>query len=35
LSASTRAYAVEKLDRIVIKVGYPEQWIAIRLVVVS
>jgi putative endopeptidase len=27
LSAATRAYAVEKLDRIVIKVGYPDQWI--------
>lgn len=27
LSAPTRAYAVEKLDKIVIKVGYPDQWI--------
>ena len=27
LSAPTRAYAVEKLDRIDIKVGYPDQWI--------
>jgi predicted metalloendopeptidase len=27
LSAPTRAYAVEKLDKIDIKVGYPDQWI--------
>jgi predicted metalloendopeptidase len=27
LSAPTRAYAVEKLDRIDIKVGYPDRWI--------
>jgi len=27
LSAPTRAYAIEKLDRIDIKVGYPDQWI--------
>ena len=27
LSASTRAYAVEKLDKIDIKVGYPDRWI--------
>jgi predicted metalloendopeptidase len=27
LSAPTRAYAVEKLDKIAIKVGYPDKWI--------
>ena len=27
LSASTRAYAIEKLDKMNIVVGYPEQWI--------